>query len=265
MTSTIRKSNGLNELDPKILEKFLKYSKVKYHRYQSWKHCYLHFQNLHKKKTEITKDECDLASLNLAMYLASWGMFRGSTISLQLDYKFYCPIVKVLLNENYNELWNLNTEIEKYKNGDKVKNIQYTFVKLRDELNGKLEKCLSDYKENLKKYMCEDTIKSENFTSTFISKVLLGTIGCIPAYDNYFKKGLVFQEVKIAKSIKNKNLLSSLIEYYYVNKNLINNKIKDLYKEEKIRYPIMKIIDSYFWQVGYEQYLKNQAEKNKGF
>ncbi|MFH1661746.1 MAG: hypothetical protein ABIA02_01460, partial [Candidatus Falkowbacteria bacterium] len=50
------------------------------HRYKSWEHCYNYF-SLEDK--EINKD---IACLHLAFYLASWGMYRGSTFLLQKDY-----------------------------------------------------------------------------------------------------------------------------------------------------------------------------------
>ena len=57
-------------------------------RYYSWEHCYNFFQN---NKTEILTD-CKLlhtASLHLAFYLASWGMYRGDTFLRQYDHTAY--------------------------------------------------------------------------------------------------------------------------------------------------------------------------------
>lgn len=44
-------------------------------RYCSWEHCYSHFYKaLGNKNADI-----DYLSLQLAFYLASWGMYRGSS------------------------------------------------------------------------------------------------------------------------------------------------------------------------------------------
>lgn len=43
-------------------------------------------------------------SLQLAFYLASWGMYRGSSFLLQKDYRIHIPVVKELLRNKYNPL-----------------------------------------------------------------------------------------------------------------------------------------------------------------
>jgi len=53
-----------------------------YHRYRSWEHCYSCFQRLQSSKSE---ENVDTATLHLAFYLASWGMYRGSSQLLQKD------------------------------------------------------------------------------------------------------------------------------------------------------------------------------------
>lgn len=64
-------------------------------RYRSWEHCYSHFIKA-RGSQEI---DYDYLSLQLAFYLASWGMYRGSSFLLQKDYKVHIPVVKELLNE----------------------------------------------------------------------------------------------------------------------------------------------------------------------
>ena len=65
-----------------------------------WEHCYSHFIKARGSK-EI---DYDYLSLQLAFYLASWGMYRGSSFLLQKDYKVHIPVVKELLNEKYDVL-----------------------------------------------------------------------------------------------------------------------------------------------------------------
>ena len=59
-------------------------------RYRSWKHCYSHFI----KARESKKVDYEYLSLQLASYLASWGMYHGSAFLLQKDYKVHIPVVK---------------------------------------------------------------------------------------------------------------------------------------------------------------------------
>ena len=59
-------------------------------RYRSWEHCYSHFIKARGSK-EV---DYDYLSLQLAFYLASWGMYHGSAFLLQKDYKVHIPVVK---------------------------------------------------------------------------------------------------------------------------------------------------------------------------
>lgn len=69
-------------------------------RYRSWEYCYSHFI-----KARGSKDvDYDYLSLQLAFYLASWGMYRGSSFLLQKDYKIHIPVVKELLSDKYDTL-----------------------------------------------------------------------------------------------------------------------------------------------------------------
>ena len=47
----------------------------------------------------------DYLSLHLAFYLASWGMYRGSSFLLQKDYKVLVPIVEEVLKPEYDCLF----------------------------------------------------------------------------------------------------------------------------------------------------------------
>src|SRR5271157_1937131 len=75
----------------------------KHHRYKSWEHCYKHFQNRASEN-----DGQNIASLHLAFYLASWGMYRGSSFLLQKDYLVHNDIVSLLFDSHYASLWKLD-------------------------------------------------------------------------------------------------------------------------------------------------------------
>ena len=69
-------------------------------RYRSWEHCYSHFMNA-RGRNDV---DYDYLSLQLAFYLASWGMYRGSSFLLQKDYRVHISVVKELLSEKYDAL-----------------------------------------------------------------------------------------------------------------------------------------------------------------
>ncbi len=57
------------------------------HRYKSWEHCFKYF-------SQGKLDE-DIACLHLAFYLASWGMYRGSSFLLWKDYLVHREVVQL--------------------------------------------------------------------------------------------------------------------------------------------------------------------------
>ena len=69
-------------------------------RYRSWEHCYSHFMAA-RKENDVN---LDYLSLQLAFYLASWGMYRGSSFLLQKDYRVHIPVVREILSKKYDSL-----------------------------------------------------------------------------------------------------------------------------------------------------------------
>ena len=199
-------------------------------RYRSWEHCYLAFYNAitNGDKSSETKD---YLSLQLAFYLASWGMYRGSSFLLQKDYTIHKKIVDLVLNEKYRELWRIQCE-------DLEKKIDILF-----ELVDRINKDYSDIREDVKKE------NSENISDILITKVLLGTLGCVPAYDKFFKNGLRKSRMKnigfTSKSI------NELCDYYKNNKEELEQVRSKMFIQE-IEYPQMKLIDMGFWMIGKE-------------
>lgn len=76
-------------------------------RYMSWRHCY----NAYKECRGMLDDKTiDYLSLHLAFYLASWGMYRGSSFLLQKDYRVHIPIVRIIMETKYNPLLGISSE-----------------------------------------------------------------------------------------------------------------------------------------------------------
>lgn len=81
-------------------------------------------------------------------------------------------------------------------------------------------------------------------TPLLITKILLGTMGCTPAYDRFFCAGL--KKVEMTQAFGKKSYLE-LMEFYYENR----DEIRNARKATVIEYPIMKLLDMYFWSLGY--------------
>ena len=68
-------------------------------RYRSWEHCYSNFYHARGK------EDVDIDYLSLGLhYLASWGMYRGSSFLLQKGYKIHIPVIEELLKNKYDPL-----------------------------------------------------------------------------------------------------------------------------------------------------------------
>lgn len=197
-------------------------------RYRSWEHCYSNFINARDNKNA----EWDYLSLQLAFYLASWGMYRGSSFLLQKDYKIHIPVVKELLKEEYDPLAGIDcVELKREKN-----------QRLLEKTNAFLDEYYSNIRDEVK------NIKVRNqLSSTLITKILMGTLGCVPAYDRYFISGIKKQ--KVASGNYNMKSIGQLVDFYESNIVELENIRKDM-KVNGMAYPQMKILDMAFWQIG---------------
>jgi hypothetical protein len=206
------------------LNKFIQEQNKEFHRFKSWEHCYRFFQKEYFINSDDVSENDDLAALNLGFYLASWGMYRGSTFLLQNDYKIHVEIVKYL-KENYKKKEFSFEEIKLLKND--ISNI---------------------YKKNAN----PNSSANNSLSNTLITKILLGTYGCIPAYDRFFLNGFIF--IKGNKCNFNNESFRKLNQFYDDNK-------KEFIEFEK-NYPKMKLLDMYFWKIGYDNRPKKK-DKNK--
>ena len=122
-------------------------------RYRSWEHCYSHFI----KARESKEVDYDYLSLQLAFYLASWGMYRGSSFLLQKDYRVHVPVVKELLNKKYDALAGIECAAFKEESNQK----------LLQDINSFLEK----YYDKIRHEVKEQEIKNQ-LSYTLITKIL---------------------------------------------------------------------------------------------
>ena len=197
-------------------------------RYRSWEHCYSNFINARDNKNA----EWDYLSLQVAFYLASWGMYRGSSFLLQKDYKTHIPVVKELLKEEYDPLAGIDcVELKREEN-----------QRLLENINAFLDEYYSNIRDEVKNIRMRNQL-----SSTLITKILMGTLGCVPAYDRYFISGIKKQ--KVASGNYNMKSIIQLVDFYESNIVELENIRKDM-KVNGMAYPQMKIIDMAFWQIG---------------
>lgn len=96
-------------------------------------------------------------------------------------------------------------------------------------------------------------------TDTLLSKIMLGTLGCVPAYDRYFMGGL--KEMKMQHTGFNESSLNELFNFIDNNKIEIQQAQNIILTKTERHYPLMKILDMFFWQIGYDKDVKEKKQK----
>lgn len=204
-------------------------------RYKSWEHCYYNF---YKARNNPNAD-IDYLSLQLAFYLASWGMYRGSSFLLQKDYRIHTPIIEELLKSDYDPLFGIDCiEIKKENN---------------KELLMRLSKFIEDYYDGVRKEVKANQEIKNQLSGTLITKILMGTMGCVPAYDRYFIDGI--KTHKVASGNYNMNSILMLVDFYEKNMDAFEIARCNM-SVEGLPYPQMKLLDMGFWKIGFDKDVK---------
>ncbi len=162
-------------------------------------------------------------------------MYRGSSFLLQKDYKVHIPVVKELLKPEYDCLFGIECrDLRKESMQNKLK---------------ALASFLSLHYENERKSVKEKDTNSK-ISPTLITKVLMGTLGCVPAYDRYFIEGI--KDQKVSTGTYNMKSLLRLVDFYESNYDRLEEARQGL-TVYGLPYPQMKLLDMGFWQIGFEK------------
>ena len=200
-------------------------------RSRSWEHCYRMFRDA---RTSLSPD-CDYLSLHLAFYLASWGMYRGSCFILQKDYKVHTPIVEEILKPEYDCLFGLAcTDV---RNDD----VWAQLKKLYDNIDF--------YFDQIRKEVAGREVASP-VSPILITKILMGTLGCVPAYDRFFVDGI--KKHKVTTGEYSPESVLRLAKFYEAHNDRLEEARRGMRTDDLI-YPQMKLLDMGFWQIGFEK------------
>lgn len=214
-----------------------------YHRYTSFDYCYGYFYRRHKDaKYFALKQNIEKSCLHLSFYLASWGMYRGSTKLLQTSFKVYEPLIKGVIAKQGREAWEIDV-------GNYEENIG-RLVKLYDSISKVLNKILN-----------------EDPSETLITKIMLGIFGCVPAFDTNVQKGLKRAGESYHKSFEDN--IKVIEEVYRANKTEIDNASNEYRaldfetgKPGNIQYTKAKIVDMVLFEYGKKQKKNKNSQKN---
>ena len=200
-------------------------------RSRSWEHCYRVFRDA---RTDPSPDY-DYLSLHLAFYLASWGMYRGSCFILQKDYKVHTPIVEEILKPEYDCLFGLACA-------------DLRESEVQDSLE-KLHKYIAKHFRPIRNEVAGRAVAS-SVSPVLITKILMGTLGCVPAYDRFFQDGVATYKVTTREYSLDSVL--RLVDFYEEHNDRLEDARRGMQCED-LTYPQMKLLDMGFWQVGFEK------------
>lgn len=194
-------------------------------RYSSFDYCYAYFLN-----TEDLIEDIEKSSLELGFYLASWGMFRGSSFLLKKSVKHFQKTIEYI-DSLEKSIWEI--DVDNYN-----ENTLDTLL----EIYGNLYK----------------TLEISNHNSVIlVTKTMLGVFGITPAFDKYFSNS--FKKLSMERGAFNSFDIKSLKiikEFYRDNKDTIDKFSKNVHcldfngETTNIHYTKAKIIDMYGFSKG---------------
>jgi len=88
-------------------------------------------------------------------------------------------------------------------------------------------------------------------TDTLITKIMLGTVACSPACDRYFIAG--FKAEGYSFSYFNRQFVLRTLKFCRENLAVLRRAQVKIKESVGTQYPLMKLVDMYFFQTGCEQ------------
>lgn len=187
-------------------------------RYASFDYCFNYFQSF-KDNGSLQKlsddDNIQISCLQLGFYLASWGMFRGSSFLLETSVRYLMRLIENIAKFDKN-IWAI--DVDKYS---------------KENIDSLLE---------CKSMIISSLGKENNPTDTLVTKIMLGVFGNVPAFDDNFCRGM-----ELRKSM-NRQSLPFIMEFYQKQQTIIDQYeifTLDFHsgKETERKYTKAKIID----------------------
>lgn len=211
------------------------------HRYLSWQHCQLFFDAERKAR----RPNLDLCSLHLGFYLASWGMYRGSSFLLQKDYLVHKPVVECLLEEQWQPLFDTDRRILK---GD---------TELPEQIWALAGNIRRHYHEAYAATKGREKKDEKDVSATLITKIMMGVMGCTPAYDEFVRACLRENNLTQRFGMKSLREVMSFISGHRE----VFLKAQDEMRYAGRKYPLMRLADMYFWQSGVAIVAREKSRK----
>jgi hypothetical protein len=204
--------------------------------HRSWEYCYCYFRN---NPVERIAEDRDHASLQLGFYLASWGMYRGSSFLPKFAYTIHRGAVDQLVAPRFAELWKRDSSTDSNKS----------------ERVGLIMEAIAALREAYRPFAPRE--ESRQASDTLLTKIILGTFGCLPACDRYFIDG--FRSEGHKYSYLNAQFVERALHFCSDNVSDLHEEHQRIQKDSGIEYPLMKLVDMYFWQIGWDRSQENRV------
>ena len=168
-------------------------------------------------------------------------MYRGSSFLLQKDYKVLVPIVEEILKPEYDCLFGVAcTDLRESEVQDRLKElgdyIAEHFGLIRNEVAGREV--------------------PTPVSPVLITKILMGTLGCVPAYDRFFVDGI--KKYRVTTQEYSRNSLLKLVGFYEEHNDRLEEARRGM-RVGDLTYPQTKLLDMGFWQIGFAENSKAGA------
>lgn len=131
--------------------------------FQAWDECYRAFGEM--RETRLRSDtKKEWLCVHLTAYLAAWGTYRGSSFLLKYGYAVHKAAVERIMDAEYDGLRGLRLADCTEKKNEKIL-----------KLYGEIRECYRAF---------------GNASDTLATKIMLGTLACVPGYDTNVRAAL---------------------------------------------------------------------------
>jgi hypothetical protein len=159
-------------------------------------------------------------------------MYRGSSFLLQHAYTIHLGVIDQLVAPRFSVLWE-----QDFGAGDNDATLVPIILEAVDAV-----------REAYRPFT--PAAESRQASVTLVTKIILGTFGCLPACDRYFIDGL--KNASFGYSCLNTNFVERLLYFCRDNLSELRQANVEIELIGGMRYPLMKLVDMYFWQIGAE-------------
>lgn len=201
-------------------------------RLLSWDHCHKYFHALPPEPTEVQTDQM---ALHLAFYLASYGMYRGSTMLLKKDYRFLIPVVKKLLEAQFR--------------------CEPSLLSVADATTPERARLAWKQVQTLEAQLRDMGIGQKDL-HTLSTKILLGTWVTVPAFDSAFKKAL--KRTKLGSATFSESNFFRVFTKLHKKAGVFQRQVNRFHDAGWSHYPAIRVIDALLWQIGGKQTKKTR-------